>query len=57
MSHAVTLVAASGGSVRDYTLRWAVDAGNQRGRHLHESLGFREERIESDGAAVMVADF
>jgi ribosomal protein S18 acetylase RimI-like enzyme len=33
-----------------------VDAGNERGRHLYESLGFREERIEPDGAAVMVAD-
>jgi ribosomal protein S18 acetylase RimI-like enzyme len=34
-----------------------VDAGNDRGRHLYESLGFREERIEPDGSAVMVADF
>ena len=34
-----------------------VDAGNDRGRHLYESLEFREERIESDGATVMVADF
>jgi ribosomal protein S18 acetylase RimI-like enzyme len=33
-----------------------VDAGNERGLHLYESLGFREERIEPDGAAVMVAD-
>jgi len=33
-----------------------VDAGNERGRHLYERLGFREERVEPDGAAVMVAD-
>lgn len=33
-----------------------VNSDNDRGRHLYESLGFREIRIQPDGASVMVAE-